>query len=290
MKNRIKALSVIALAAVAGFTFVLRSQYVLTSQELALGDFRFHHTQDENSVIVTKHTGNAAHVNIPAALAGMPVVELRFTFLLYDTPSGAWAPGASLAKNTRLRSVALPETLTVIGRDAFRWCAGLTGVSIPSGVTRIDREAFAFCAGLTSVNLAGVSSIGYSAFAGCSGLTSLNLAGVASIDACAFDRCTGLTSVNLTGVRYIGSGAFMGCTGLTSVTIPESVAEPGKNVFDGCANLTSVTFVQASVPFGSFDEFTSVLFPGDLGAKRLAGGPGTYTRARGGEVWTKQIL
>jgi hypothetical protein len=92
-------------------------------------------------------------------------------------------------------------------------------------------------------------------------------------------------------VTSIGQSAFRSCTSLTSVTIPNSVTSIGKEAFDYCENLTSVTF-QGTIAPSEFDSsaFGSGFhgFIGDLRTKYLAGGIGTYKRASGGEVWTKQ--
>jgi hypothetical protein len=85
----------------------------------------------------------------------------------------------------------------------------------------------------------------------------------------------------------IGDYAFWGCIGLTSLTIPNSVTSIGKSAFSGCDSLTSVTF-EGAISSGGFDAnaFSNL---GDLRAKYLAGGIGTYTRPDGeSETWTKQ--
>jgi len=73
------------------------------------------------------------------------------------------------------------------------------------------------------------------------------------------------------------------------ITIPSGVTSLGNQAFWGCKNLVSVNFL-GTIP--GIDNPTVINRPldtlGDLPLKYLAGGPGTYTRANGGEVWTKQ--
>jgi hypothetical protein len=107
-----------------------------------------------------------------------------------------------------------------------------------------------------------------------------------------FEDCKGVTSVVFpdSGNITIGTSAFWNCTGITSITIPTSVRTIQSGAFAGCANLTSVTFKgepgwsQGQTGIQNNDD----VFPGDLRAKYVAGGAGTYTRSAGGTVWTKQ--
>ena len=111
-------------------------------------------------------------------------------------------------------------------------------------VTSIGKEAFKFCSGLTSVTIGNsVTSIGYQAFLGCSGLTSVTIPNsVESIEPKAFYNCYGLTSVTIgNSVTSIGYQAFCYCSGLASVTIPNSVTSIGDAAFALCSDLTSVT-------------------------------------------------
>ena len=50
-----------------------------------------------------------------------------------------------------LTAITIPESVTEIGRIAFRQCTGLTSVRIPSGVTDIGVRTFADCTGLTAI-------------------------------------------------------------------------------------------------------------------------------------------
>ena len=94
------------------------------------------------------------------------------------------------------------------------------------------------------------------------------------------------TSVTIPpGVTTIGFGAFDACKFLGSVVIPAGVTRIEARAFSRCDELVSVTFlgVISANNFRSDDSF-----PGDLRLKYLAGGPGTYTRQRGSNTWTKQ--
>jgi hypothetical protein len=76
------------------------------------------------------------------------------------------------------------------------------------------------------------------------------------------------------------------------VTIPKSVIDIYDGAFANCTNLTSVTF-QGMINadnFGVQRVKWNLPFNGDLRDKYLAkdGGPGTYKRFAGGEVWRKQ--
>ena len=81
---------------------------------------------DGRSVTVTKYTGNATTVNIPARIQGLPV--------------------------------------TVIDDYAFYNYSSLTSIDIPSSVTSIDEAAFWDCSSLTSITLSRRTEVGRDAF------------------------------------------------------------------------------------------------------------------------------
>ncbi len=109
----------------------------------------------------------------------------------------------------KLTNIAIPDSVTSIGKGAFSWCQSLTNITIPRGVTSIGEEAFSGCNGLTSVTFADNCQL-------------------ATIGEEAFAYCTGLTSVTIPdSVTSIGLGTFSGCSGLTSITIPFVGAKAG---------------------------------------------------------------
>ena len=125
-------------------------------------------------------------------------------------------------------SITIPSTVTYngitysvtsIGREAFARCENLTTVIIPNTVTIIGVDAF-YKSGLTSINIPNsVVSIGEYAFCWCENLTSVSIPNsVTSIGEHAFNE-SGLTSINIpNSVTNIGKWAFSDCN-FTSITI-----------------------------------------------------------------------
>jgi len=112
---------------------------------------------------------------------------------------------------------------------------------------------------------------------------------VTSIDAYAF-RNFSITSIIIPDtVTDIGHMVFQNCTRLASATIGSGVTSISDGFFYNCTNLTSVT-IKGTITESNIST-DSTGFPGDLRAKYLAGGPGTYTTTApvsNTSVWTKQ--
>ena len=69
-------------------------------------------------------------------------------------------------ENTEIKDLVIPNSVTSIGRGAFRYCSDLTSVTIPNSVTSIGASAFSGCSGLTSVYsmIENVFTINYNTF------------------------------------------------------------------------------------------------------------------------------
>jgi hypothetical protein len=198
---------------------------------------------------------------------------------------------------TNLASITIPNSVTSIGEMAFICCKSLASITIPDSVTSIGDCAFILCKSLASITIPNsVTSIESQAFNGCSSLTSIKIPNsVTRIGYDAFISCSKLDSVTLgNGITSIEEQTFYACSSLTSITIPNSITNIGIAAFGACTSLTSVTF-QSTIPSSGFNSgsIDYPTFPGDLRDKFYAidpdnGTPGTYTRASGGETWTRQ--
>ena len=128
-----------------------------------------------------------------------------------------------------IKRVIIGDSVTSIGKIAFRRCHSLTSVTIGNRVTSIGNEAFRQCRSLTSVTIGNrVTSIGNEAFQNCSSLTSVTIPN---------------------SVTTIGESAFYGCSSLTSVTIGNNVTIIGDNAFYNTNN-TKVIWLTNTPPAG----------------------------------------
>lgn len=90
-----------------------------------------------------------------------------------------------------LTAIQIPDSVTVIPRDAFSCCTGLKEVHIPEGVTTIEPFAFADCVGLREVYIPNsVLSIGTDAFKGCDNLTEISVPFVLNITSAGLEEST----------------------------------------------------------------------------------------------------
>ena len=183
---------------------------------------------------VTGYTGNEISIIIPS--------EIQHNGVDYQVVS---IGDNAFLNNTNLKSVIIPDSVTIIGEAAFLR-TGLTSIIIPNSVTTIGVASFLQCYDLTSVTIVNGDnpvSIGKSAFQQ-TGLKSISIPkSVTTIGGESFSHCYDLTSVTIAegGASSIGESAFEGCTSLTKVTIPKSVISIVRYAFYYCIKLKSIT-------------------------------------------------
>ena len=87
----------------------------------------------------------------------------------YVSPDSVTRIGKSAFRGCSfLNSVVIPDGVTSIGEYAFRHCSSLSSLVIPDSVTSIECYAFSGCESLSSIVIPdSVTSIGYHAFASC---------------------------------------------------------------------------------------------------------------------------
>ena len=157
-----------------------------------------------------------------------------------------------------LTTLSLGENIKTIGSHAFYDCTQITGsVTIPQSVTSIGNEAFRWCSGIDSLTINNAAtSIGEWAFASCFGIKTLSLGEkIKTIGYNAFSDCSGLTNVTIPqSVTSIGPCAFAYCTSLKNITIPEKVTTIGSDTFNDCSHLEYIILPAGLTSFE--DELT----------------------------------
>ena len=192
------------------------------------------------------------------------------------------------------KTTIIPNTVTIIGDEAFYDCSGLTSLTIPNSVTFIGRDAFLSASDLTNLAVESgnttydsrdncnaiietassklivgskntlipgtVTAIGDGAFYGCE-ITSITIPNsVASIGDKAFFYCTRLSPVIFPEtLSSIGSEAFAGCARFTSVTIPSSVTFIGTGAFRGCGKLENIVVDSDNKTYDSRDNCNAII-------------------------------
>jgi hypothetical protein len=193
------------------------------------------------------------------------------------------------AKNTRIESFVVPNSVKVIDDTAFYWCTNLTSITLPDTLKVIRSNAFYGCENLTSIDIPnGVEEIESGVFIKCKSLSSVTIPrSVTSIGVLAFDECMSMTSIDVasdnptyhsedgilfnknidTIVKYpcgkegdayiipdtvtqLADWSFAGCVNLKSIIIPDSVEVIGDGAFCGCENLTSIVIPSSVKSFG----------------------------------------
>ena len=93
----------------------------------------------------------------------------------FEIPDGVKVVNDSLAYNNRaLTEIVLPDSLTIIGKNAFSYCENLHKVILPAGLKIIGEAAFSHCTSIDKVIFPeGLEEIGKNAFLGCIGLKSV---------------------------------------------------------------------------------------------------------------------
>lgn len=173
----------------------------------------------------------------------------------------------AFSRCTSLKKINMPKSLTYIGQNAFYGCSSLENVTFPDSLSSIGEGAFARCTSLTKVCIPKNVYVSKDGFLCCSSVTELILEdGMRGIGSSFMDATFGglaITEVTIPGsVETIGDRAFCYTNTLETVVIKDGVKKIGKDAFIVCPLLTSVT-IPASVEFiyenpfgGGSEDFT----------------------------------
>ena len=147
---------------------------------------------------------------------------------------------------SQINSVTIPDSVKVIGRDAFYNCTFLEDVKFGKGLRTIGVRAFADCESLKSITIPeGVTNIEPQAFEFCRNLKDVMIPGsLPEIKFGVFDFCESLENVTMSnGVKVIGDSAFSYCISLKKITIPESVMYIDDHAFNLVPTIQAMTII-----------------------------------------------
>ena len=214
---------------------------------------------DNDEVVITDCSDSIdkSTISIPDKIDGHPV-----TMIYYYVFSGL--------ENTK--TINIPDSVKVIGAEAFAWSNNLQTINIPTSVTTIDAAAFAGNNKLQSITIPdSVTELGVGAFILCENLTNVTLPNtISSIPYGTFAACVSLKKINIpSSVKTIEDEAFS-MTGFTEFTVPDTITSIGARAFSDCENLVKVTIPKTVTKIG--DD----LFEGGSEDVTIYGEKGSY--------------
>ncbi|MBP5455902.1 MAG: leucine-rich repeat protein [Paludibacteraceae bacterium] len=209
-------------------------------------------TLSDTTCAIKKYSGSEVSIEIPSMIEKdgkkYQVVEIA----------------DSAFKTQKIKSVSLPEGLTVVGESAFSGCNQMETVQLPSTLTVIKDNAFKGCFKLDGVVLpSSVTTIGEHAFEYCKSLSAIVLPeSLKVVESKAFTNCESMKQLTIPeGVEEIKEYAFYYCD-LSELVIPHSVKKIGKRAFTGCFKLTNVSLseeLKSSLDESAFSGCKSIV-------------------------------
>ena len=181
--------------------------------------------------------------------AGVLTISGSGNFIGFEYYTDApWHPYAN-----SVTTVYLPDSIVMLGQDAFRGCSNLTAINLPDKLIAIGDRTFFECHSLNEIVLpSNLKTIGNYAFAYCTSLASIALPdSVYRIGEGVFYMCTSLKSASLShSLDAISREAFRGCHSLVSISIPSEISMIWSNAFRDCASLNSIIFPDSLTTLG----------------------------------------
>ncbi|MBQ8882135.1 MAG: leucine-rich repeat domain-containing protein [Clostridia bacterium] len=157
----------------------------------------------------------AQEVVIPSSYNGLPVTAIgpsafkdNKSITRVTVPSSVKTLGDKIFSGCfSLKSVVLPEGITIIPTRTFEKCVALTQVNVPNSVKMISNYAFYNCKNLESIVIPeGVTEIRERAFSDCSKLESVSIPdSLEVLGTRVFEADDKLETATSNGVKYVGN-------------------------------------------------------------------------------------
>ena len=228
-----------------------------------------YHSLSDGTVTVSRYTGDAERVELPAEINGAAVAAV--------------GDGAFMG-NENVTEVVLPQSVVSIGTEAFSGCTALQNIVWGDSVSYVGGRAFAetpyylnntdefFCVGggvllryggsdaevTVPENIKCISG----AFEDNAMVSKVILPeGLTHISSFAFTSCISLKEINFPeSLLYIGERAFAKCVSLPEIILPGSVMEIGKMSFLYCTSSTTLQLSRrlSQIPVSAFQSCTGI--------------------------------
>jgi hypothetical protein len=222
-------------------------------------DFRVNVTGET----IIEYIGKDIEVIIPSKIYGEKITAIgssaflaNKTVLSVTIPSGVQSIGGVAFCGSIIRKIKIPNSVTIIEKNAFASCNGLKEITLPNSLTTIGDGAFSPCDNLKNIKIPkSVISLGNAPFESCSNLDFIEVetenSNYCSIDGVLFNKNSttilkypskkaGIMYVIPSSVKNIARSAFRNCKNLTSFEIPINVTSIGEYAFEGSTSLVSI--------------------------------------------------
>lgn len=250
------------------------------NRSITAGSGKLYYVLSDDHAEITGFEGEDEELSIPSVIEGKPVTLVSQRYARFpDT----------------IKKVILPDSVTVIGEDAFLGLKSLEEIQLSASLKSIGPRAFRYCESLHRIELPdGLESIGRAAFDE-SGLQSVTIpSAVSGIGAMPFGRCEKLQEIHVSdrnsvymdkdgilfskdgktliqfpggkegsyqipeGCEMIGYGAFAECL-LEKVLMPETLKKIGNEAFYAASSLQEIHFPD------SLEEIGEAVFADEYG-------------------------
>lgn len=222
-----------------------------TSQESnPVSDFQYEISLDKQYVYITRYVGTSDTVVIPSKIEGISVKSLK----------GVIADGVisnGVFENCSVKTVIIPNSVSVIGTHTFRNCKELIKVTVPDKCEKLLNKAFENCIKLEYLDLSKTN--------------------ILSVDISVFEGCVSLSEIKFpNSLSEIKSRAFYNCSALLDLTLPQNLTSIEEEAFFNCISLKTITIPSKlslmsleSVVFYNMPSLEKIIF--DDGRKTIQG-------------------
>lgn len=202
-------------------------------------DIPFTFRADGEDIIITGYTGTKTSAEIPRTINGHRVTAIDDNAFL---------------NNKVLFELTLPDCLERIGASAFSG-SRITAIEFPDSLRVVGDQAFENCQELKEVEFSFIEcldTLGKYAFAGCTALDTIGSFNVPVVPEGCFMGCDSLETLILRpGIISIQSAAFADCTSLKWLTLPITVTFFDPSAVDGCSAMTRFTVTSGNTVYRS---------------------------------------